>query len=167
VKNQLLDMDVRLLVLRYGRQRVLDALARLDEETFEQVEQRLTALEQKSKSERPTKSKPSLIETAASASRERPEIVEPLRTLAVSFENRIFLPNLRDVRRFLARIGASSGNLKSRAVAGSTVIRALSTLSREELLKLAVEDALPRESDYALLSRAIMGTSTVPQRDKE
>jgi hypothetical protein len=37
------------------------------------------------------------------AAQERPEIAEPLRALAVGYENRTFLPQLRDVQRFLDR----------------------------------------------------------------
>ncbi|MHB1217448.1 MAG: hypothetical protein ACYC1L_04515 [Alphaproteobacteria bacterium] len=157
MKDQLLDIDVRLLVLRHGRQKVLSTLARLIEQTPEQLEQQLQALSQKPAASPKKGPKPSLVEVAASECRDRAEIMEPLRALAVAFENRSFLPNLRDVQRFLDRAGASSRRLKSRAIAGPIVIRALSKLPRDELTNLASQDASRGESDYALLSRAIMG----------
>src|SRR5438132_4425932 len=128
MRNLLLELDVRLLVLRYGRRKVLEILAGIGDQTPGQLEQQLRALEQKPKTGRTKKSKPSLIEVAASECRDRPEISEPLRTLAVNFENRTFLPNLRNVQGFLDRIGASSRRLKSRTVAGPVLIRALSKL---------------------------------------
>ena len=167
MNDQLLEIDVRLLVLRYGRQRVLNVLARLSEQTMEQLEQQLRAIEQKPKAGRTKKSKQSLIDVVASEYRERPDIAEPLRAIAVRFENRVFLPNLRDVHRFLDRIGASQGTLKSRAVAGPVLIHELSKLPREELHRLAASDGSPRESDYSLLSRAIMGTPAVNPQKQE
>jgi len=38
MKEELLDIDVRLLVLRYGRQNVLNALSRLVEQTRAELE---------------------------------------------------------------------------------------------------------------------------------
>jgi hypothetical protein len=160
MKDQLLDIDVQLLVLRHGRQQVLAALARLVEQTPDQLEQQLQAMGQKPAASRRKAPKPSLVEVATSECINRAEIVEPLRALAVAFENRSFLPNLRDVQRFLDRTGASPRKLKSRAVAGPVVIRALSKLPKDELTNLASRDASSGESDFALLSRAIMGGSS-------
>ena len=78
----------------------------------------------------------------------------------MAFENRSFLPNLRDVQRFLSRAGTSPQNFKSRATAGPVVIRALSKLPKDELTSLASRDALGGESDYSLLSRAIIGEAS-------
>lgn len=157
MKDHLLDIDVRLLVLRHGRQKVLSALARLVEQTPEQLDQQLLALEHKPPARRGGGPKLSLVEVAALECRERAEIKEPLRALAVAFENRLFLPNLRDVQRFLDRVGASPQKFKSRTIAGPALIRALSKLPKDELLGLSAQDTSPHESDYALLSRAIMG----------
>jgi len=167
VKDQFLEIDVRLLVLRYGRQRVLNTIARLTDQTFEELEQHLQTVEQKPKAAQTNASKPALVEIVASECRERPDIAESLRTIALDFENRTFLPELRDVKRLFDRIGVPSSKLKSRIAAGPLLIRTLSKLSREELLRLAQRDKVPGESDYSLLSRAIMGTAGAKPRDKE
>ena len=156
--EQLLEIDVRLLVLRYGKEKVLHVLAQLGDQTLEEIEQNLRSIERNPKTNRITRSKPSLTDVVNSEFRDRPEIAELLRVIAVNYENRVFLPHLRDVQRFLDRFGASHGKLKSRAGAGSVLVRALSKLPREELLTLATREGLSRESDYSLLSRAIMGT---------
>jgi len=156
MKEELLDIDVRLLVLRYGRQKVLTALSRLVEQTPAELEKLLQTSGHKTAVGRKKAPSQSLIEVAAWECRQRAEITETLRALAVAFENRSFLPNLRDAQRFLDRIGASSQKLRSRAVAGPIVIRALSKLPNDELASIAARDASV-ESDYALLSRAIMG----------
>ncbi len=157
MKDELLDIDVRLLVLRYGRQKVLTALSRLVEQTPAEIEQHLQTLGHRSSAGRKKAPNPSLIEVAASECRDHTEILEPLRALALAFENRTFLPNLRDVQRFLDRGSASPQKFKSRAIAGPAVIRALSMLPKDELTSLASRDESHGESDYSLLSRAIMG----------
>lgn len=157
MKDELLDIDVRLLVLRYGRQKVLAALSRLVEQTPAELEEQLRTLGHKTSAGRKKAPNPSLVEVAASECPDHPEVLEPLRVLALAFENRSFLPNLRDVQRFLDRAGASPQKFKSRAIAGPVVIRALSKLPKDELTSLASRNASGGESDYSLLSRAIMG----------
>lgn len=152
--NDLLDIDVRLLLVRYGRARVLQALARLGEQTIEDLERHLQTIQQKPK---PKRAVPSIADLVGAAAQERPEIAEPLRALAVGFENRMFLPQLRDVQRFLDRAGVSHGKLKSRIAATPIVIRTLAKLPPETLAELLLDKASP-DSDYALLARAIMGS---------
>jgi hypothetical protein len=166
VKDQLLEIDVRLLLLRHGRQRVLDVLARLTDQTLEELEQQLRVSENKPKARKTKVSKAALVDIVASEYSERPDIAEPLRAIASNFENRTFLPELRDVERLFDRIGVSAGRLKSRAEAGPILIRALAKLSREELVKLATRDKVPGESEYSLLARAIMGAPTAKPSDK-
>ena len=66
MNDQLLDIDVRLLVLRHGRQKVLSALASLVEQTPAQLEEQLQLLAQKSPTGRKKGPKLSLVELAAS-----------------------------------------------------------------------------------------------------
>lgn len=161
----LLEFDIRLLILRYGRRRVLDALARLGDQTPEELDQQLRTLEKSGDRRRQTnRPKPSALDLAASESRDRPDIAEPLRALAVSFQNRAFLPQLRDVQRFLDRAGSSHGKLTSRAAAAPVLIRMLAKLTRTDLLTLT-ETRSSGESDYSLLARAIMGTAAAKPRD--
>jgi hypothetical protein len=157
VSDELLEIDLRLLLLRYGRQKVLQALAHLTDESAEQLHQRLVVVEEKRAKPKSRKPPPAIIDVVKTAAADRPELLDPLRTLAVEFENRTFLPQLRDVERFLDRIGAAHGKLKSRSAAAPVLIRALAKLSRDDLAKLASHDKGQGESDYSLLARAIMG----------
>jgi hypothetical protein len=164
VSDQLLDIDIGLLILRYGRQRVIRALAALGEQSPEELEEQLRMAEQRRKSNR-TKLKPSLLDLAAAASVQRPDISEPLRALAIGFENRTFLPELRDAQRFLDRANSSQKKLKSRAGAGPALIRALARLTREDLVRLAGVHDSAGESEFSLLARALMGSSAREQSD--
>lgn len=157
MKDELLDIDVRLLVLRYGRQKVLTTLSRVMDQTPGELERQLRKLEGIPSVARKKAPNPSLVEFASAECRKDAEILEPLRMLAHAFENRTFLPNLRDVQRFLDRAGAPPRRYKSRAIAGPDVIHALSKLPKDELTSLATRNTSGGESDYSLLSRAIMG----------
>lgn len=165
--DRLLDLDVRLLLLRYGRRRLLSALAKIIEQSPEQLELQLQALLE-TPTMKPTKApSPSAIEVATSEFCDRAEIRELLRHLAISFENRTFLPNLRDVRQFLERHGGSSQKFRSRAAAGPVLVRVLSKLPPDELARLAERNESSGDSDYELLSRAIMGKPPAEKGDSE
>lgn len=85
--DNFLDVDVRLLVLRYGRQKVLAALSRLVEQTPAELEQQLQALAHKTSAGRKKAPNLALVEVAASECRDRSEAMEPLQALALAFEN--------------------------------------------------------------------------------
>lgn len=152
--SDFLQIDVQLLLLRYGRTRVLQALACVDEVSLEDLERQLESIQPRSRG-KTTRANPSVIQIVEEALQERPEVAEPLRKLAVDFENRTFLPHLRDVRRFLDRTGTSYGKLKSRAAATRIVIQTLAKLPPLELASL-MQNSLNHDSDYELLARAIM-----------
>ena len=153
MNERFLELELRLLILQYGRQKVVRALARLAEQTPEELEQQFRAAEETGKAKRP---KPSLMDLVTFEGREHPEIEEPLRLLAIAFQNRTFLPHLRDVRRFLDRTDSTHGKLKSREAAAPVLFRALGKLTRDELLRLAHNNDAPGESDFSLLAREIM-----------
>ncbi len=155
MNEQFLELELRLLVLQFGRQKVLRVLARLGDQTAEELEQQLRDSEEKRKSKRPT---PSVTDLASAECREHPEIAEPLRCLAVAFQNRTFLPYLRDVQRFLDRSGLAVGKLRSREAAAPALIRALGKLTRDELIQLAPSNEVHGNSEFSMLAREIMKT---------
>jgi len=161
MSDQIAQLEVRLLLLKYGRQKVLRALADLGDQSPGEIEQQLLAMEQKPRIRRP---KPTALELAAAESKGREEIAEPLRLLAVAFQNKTFLPQLRDVQRFLDRL-ASPGKLKSREAAVPALFRVLAGMPKDELVRLAAPDDSHGESEYTILARAIMGTSKRPEKE--
>lgn len=166
MNDKLLKIDVALLILRYGRSSVLEAFANTENTTADELQQRLAAAALKRKKQKPAP--PSIMDVVATEVSKREEIGEPLRTLAIDFQNRTFLPHLRDVQRFLDRMNARHGKLKSRTAAAPLLIRALAKLSREDLVRLtAREFSEGRDTDFALLARAIMGGSQKPRNDED
>jgi hypothetical protein len=165
MNDELLRIDLGLLILRYGRVKVLEALAHIENVTVAELEQRLTAAAKKRKTTKTVR--PSIMEIVETEASQREEIAEPLRALAVDFQNRTFLPHLRDVHRFLARMNVSHRKFKSRISAGPALIRTLTKLSREDLVRLAGRGSSEeRESDYSLLARAIMRDEPKPRGDE-
>ncbi len=156
--DDLLKIELRLLVLRYGRRKILEALAAQGDQTPEELEAELALVEQRKASRKPKKLL-AAVELVAQLCRERPECAEVLETLATRYENRTFLPDLRDVERFLDRAGSPHGRLKSRRTAARQVITALSRLNTEELKRLAASPPAQGDSDFAMLAREIMGGS--------
>jgi hypothetical protein len=167
MNEQILALELRLLILRYSRRRIIETLATLGAQTPEDVERELTAaLERKARRDTKGKVKPTsgLI---ADACQGRPEILELVTTLVNRFENRTFLPQLSDVVRFLDRTGVSHGKLKSRRLSTPVLVGALARLGADELGRLAAPPAADGESDLAVLAREIMagGRSRRPPKD--
>jgi hypothetical protein len=158
VKDRLFEMEVRLLVLRYGREAVLEKIAQMGDQTLEEVQQQFDSAQLSRKPERSNARRQTVCDLIAVEVRDRPEIEESLRTIMAKFEARTFLPHLRDVRRFFDRIGGPDVGIVSRAAAGLPLVRALSKLKGEELAVLA-KNSETRESDFSLLAQAIMGGS--------
>jgi hypothetical protein len=167
MNEQILALELRFLILRYSRRRIIDALAKLGDQTAEEVERELgAALDRKSRSNTKKRERRPTSDLIGDACRDRPEIAEIVTILVSRFENRSFLPQLRDVVRFLDRAGVPHPKLTSRQLALPRVVRALAGLDAEELQRL-VASPEKGESDLAVLAREIMagGRSRRPPKD--
>jgi hypothetical protein len=167
MNEQIFALELRLLILRYGRRRIIDGLAKLGDQTAEEVERELTAaLERKARRNTKPTERP-IAGLIADACRDRPDIAELVTTLVSRFENRTFLPQLRDVVRLLDRAGVVHGKLKSRRLSIPKIVGALARLNVDELRQLAAPPVAEGESDLALLAREIMagGRSRRPPKD--
>lgn len=152
--NDLVRIKLRLLLLQHGRREVVQALAALGEQTVEDVEAELRKLEQKKASR--TRRVVSAVDALGDVHRDIPETDEPLRRLAIRFDNRSFLPQLRDVQLFLERFNSAKRKVKSRRDAAQQVVSALSRLTADELSQLLRLPEGEKDSDYADLARQIM-----------
>jgi hypothetical protein len=145
--SKFLDYEIALLLAKYGKTALLDALARKLQLTQEQLESIIqTPLGEKSPS-RPKK-RPSADELVAQLAQVHPNKAQLLRTLHGRFRNKTFLPELRDVKRFFEQHDCSLGASKSRAEALPRVLRLLADLDVSELETLC--QALP-ENEYSSL----------------
>jgi len=154
--DQVLNLELRVLLYRYGRRRVLESLAALGEQSLPDLEAQMSALEKRSKEKgrRPPKTAQELV---AAACKDRPESEGVVLDLINRYENRLFLPQLRDVERFLNHRGIRHTRLKSRTDALPRVVQGLSQLSPAELKRLLEGTSQEGQTDFALLADQIMG----------
>jgi hypothetical protein len=127
-----LEYEVALLLAKYGRSAVLETLALKLELTPEQLEAMLQRPIDNKRTPRPKK-KPPGTDLAAQLEKDYPAKAECLRTLYSRFENRTFLPELRDVKRFFEMHDRPVGALRSRAETLPKVLRLLADLEASDL----------------------------------
>ena len=152
----LLELEVRILVLKHGYKRVLAALSKSQGITEEEIENTLFELERSKDTKRKIRKIESITDIAAKATEKYPEKSKYILELARRFENKTFLPQMRDVRNFLVPFGLDRNTLKSRVNSAKTVIEKLCELSPSELAELV--DFVPSgNSAFSELARVIMG----------
>lgn len=162
----MLELELRLLLLRYGRRLVLETLASLGTQTIEDFEREISAIEDR-RDRRAHKTAPSARTLIMEAFRDRPEVIIAVETLVANYEKRTFLPQMRDVQRFLNRYGEGSGRLRSRRTALTQLIEALAKMTPAQIADLSKTSEGSNDSDYALLAREIMkGEPTRRHRDR-
>ncbi len=155
MSKELLQLEVRFLIARYGRRAVLNALSHLGSVTVGELESEMARLENRKRKKRVPKN---IDELVADAVAMRPNTASAIRALAARYDDKTFLPQLRDVRKFLMRHGYHGSGAKSRRAALPKVIDMLVALSAEQLAELLQDaDVADETSDYSLLTREIMG----------
>ena len=157
-RDTLLILETRLLIARYGRQRVLETLATISSVDLAIIQREIEAYEVKSKSKKPTRRKGSvgeLLKKVRLDGETRP-LVEKL---VYAYENKEFLPELKKVKRFLESQGISTDKLRSRADALPKVINVLAHQSNASLEKLEAEIGTNDRGDLEIIADQILGHS--------
>lgn len=156
MSDQFLELELRLMMIRHGRNRVLAALGRLGPQSVEELEGEIAALGERKAQKKKLRRDRTTAELVEEATRSRPEIQALVIPLVTRFENRTFLPQLKDVVRFLDGVGVPHGKLKSRTASLPTVVVALAQRSAEELRELAAHSPSESGTDFMTLAREIM-----------
>ncbi len=153
--SKFLNYEITLLLAKYGKNAVLGTLAKKLELTPEELEIILrTPLAEKSSSR--SRKKPSPIDLVTQLADEYPTKAQLLRTLHARFENRSFLPELRDVKRFFDRHARSLGVPKSRRESLPKVLKLLAELDAAELETLCQAQPENAYSSLGLISDEIL-----------
>ncbi len=155
METRLIDVEVRLLIVKYGYRRILEALSKAQGISVTNIEAALTNLEKAKPTKKRKTTKP-LTEIVERFISRVPENANLLRELANRFENRTFLPQMKDVRRFLGPFGVDSKSLKSRNDSAKKVFEKLSELPSVELEEL-VAHSPSEESAFSELADEIIG----------
>lgn len=161
-RNQtLLDLELRLLIARYGKTRVAEALSGIGStgtdlsaikagiEDYENGAKRIKAQRRTEKS---------IEEMVREINPGDSDIAHLLEKLARAYENKEFLPELREVKRFLEDRDISASKIRSRRDALSTVLKVLAPCSIDELRKLD-EAKRGSRSDLGIITDQILGHS--------
>lgn len=145
-----------MLLAKYGVNRVLESIAKRRDMSVEEIERELRRLEETRKKSR-TSHRKTAKEIVDKAKVENPEKRQILVSLASRFDNKTFLPELRDARRLLERFNSNQKSLKSRADAAPLVFRLLARLPIADIREIASDFDSSGESTYSKLAAAIMG----------
>ena len=135
---------------------MLRTLAKAEKCSIKELDGRLAKI-RRTRASKQAPPKKSLVERLEDDFRDSPFRIAELRPFAVAFENGVFLPTVKSIQRFLEANGVSVGALKSRRLAGPLVLKALANLNLEELSEVRISFAADGESDFSLLSEAILG----------
>lgn len=153
---ELLQIEVEILLLKYGEDSVLKALSAAISSTEEELRGKISVLkEKKSKITKNVRTKKQPLDVAK-------EVIvgsineDQLMSLAIRYQNREFLPQLKDVRRFLGRFDITK-NVKSRNDATRVVFESLRRCSQEELKGLTSDSDTEGQSSFAKLTEHIIG----------
>jgi hypothetical protein len=153
--QKFLDYEIALLLAKYGKNALLGALAKQLKLTPDQLEAFLQSPPAPKSGARAPKG-PWLNDLIMQLAQERPNKAEALRTLYGRLENRTFLPELRDVRRFFDRHGRSLGNTKSRSESLPRVLKLLAELDITELEGLCQAQPEDTRSSLGVISDEIL-----------
>jgi hypothetical protein len=156
--RKLIDLEVGLLLLKHGKFEVLKAIARnveIPEKTLEEMLSHRIEMKRLLSLRKKTASKTFDLSSVIVG---RDEKAQPLRQLHARFENRTFLPELKDIRRLYDRHGKKTRGWKSRARAEASLFQFLAELPTRELHKLAaLPPATAEVSSLGLISDEILG----------
>ncbi len=159
--SSMLDIEIRVLVVKYGFDNVLKALAGTSAATVDEIRQMLDAQERRPRGKRRSPRPLTASEVVATLKVDSSTKREVLVDLAQQFDGKVLFSELRHVLRFLEqhRIDARP---KSRASSVRVLFSHLAQLSDEELKNLAAESRTGGDSWYSDLSSEIIGKTEPP-----
>ena len=154
MKAELLEVEVELLLLKYGEASVLKAISATTGSSEDTIRKKLSILKEKKTIRKKSRLKKRPIDVAKDVVGDSAN-KEQLMQLAVSYQNRQFLPQLMDVRRFLHRFNIAK-NVKSRDNATRIVFESLNRCSPEELNDFLSGINRSEHSPFSILAGHIM-----------
>ena len=158
-QDALLELELRILMARHGRKKVLDALSRIKQTTVAALASDVKAFEDTTAiNSRPGRRWPrkSVREIVRDLNLMNDEVGSLVEKLGIAYESRAFLPVLRDVKTFLEKKGVPAGEIRSRTEALPILLATLSRLSTEELRSIDIE-RLDTRSDLAIIADHVLG----------
>lgn len=156
--KEFLSLHLSLLLAQHGESSLLEALSPLLGSEPADLYARLTDVHKVGHAR--TKKRTGASKGATSIESllaEHPDKADVLRKIQARFVARTYLPELKDVRRFLDRHGQPSTSLKKRDEGFARVARQLVHLSPDELQSVLNEQAPSGYSSLGVISDQILG----------
>jgi len=153
----LLDLELRLLVARHGKTEIVEALSTIGDVDLAVVDDDLKGYERRRAKKEARGARRKSIEEMVQDANPRPAARRLIGKLARAYDERDFLPELRDVRRFLESRRVSVSTLRSRSDALPTVLRVLAEHDLDELAALDRGRAAGG-SDLGVITDQILGS---------
>jgi len=153
----LLELELRLLIARYGRAKVVTALSRIGKTDVQEIGAAVQNYEESvSRRQGRRRQAQAATEFLESCETSTPEARHLLETLIRAFEDREFLPELRDARDFLQRHGVPAVRFRSRQAAFPAILRTLAERTEAELASIDKERRDPR-GPMTIISEHLLG----------
>jgi hypothetical protein len=150
-----LDYEVALLLAKYGKTALLKVLSQKINLTPEQLESILQTPPTHNRVTHPSKKK-SVSDIVDALAQEHPDKAQFLRELQVRFEDRNFLPELRDVKRFFEQRHHMLGTAKSRVEIFPKLVKLLAEFDSDELSALCQSQPKSGYSSLGIISDEIL-----------
>jgi hypothetical protein len=158
----LLDLELRLLIVRHGRTQVSEALSAIGEVDLAMIDSRVRDHEKKVQKNRlQSGRRKSIGEMIREANPRNLDAERLIGKLARAYERKEFLPELRDVKKFLQSQRHQVAKLRSRATALPAVLSVLAACTDDELRELD-EGRWIRGSDLGVITDQILGPVNGP-----
>lgn len=167
--NQVLNLQLQLLLHQHGRKQVMEALAAVEDAELASIQEQIQSIKGRRKgttrglrkAASPGTRKPTRRASAKAlleAVHLEPDVKALVRQIALAYERKEFLPELRHVRHYLEEAGRDAVKLRFRTEALPEVIEVLAsyTRGRLEALIASIEDTGGR-NDLAVLASGILG----------
>ena len=155
--KDLLGLELRLLIARHGKARINEALSSMEDVNLATLDADVKAYEGRTRRNkvrpRPRKSIDEMIQEA---NPENSDAEYLIRKLVRAYEDRRFLPELREIKRFLESRRTSAVKFRSRTDALPAVIKALAQAEPDELATLD-ERKGTRGGDLGIIANQILG----------
>lgn len=154
----LLGLELRLLIARHGRARVSEVLSTIEDVDFAALDSDVKAYVGGRARKRKTRPRKSIDEMIREANPDSGDAGRLIQKLALAYEDRRFLPELRDVKHFLQSRYTSAEKFRSRTDALPAVIKVLAKADHGELAELDERNEA-RGGDLGIITAQILGRS--------
>lgn len=156
--DEILSIELSLLLIKYGDRKVLKSLAKVIGLDIKDLQNKILAITQIRKKYPVVKSQQTsrIVDEIID---HHPQKADFLKILYDRYQNRTFLPELRDIKRLLNRHSIETAGVKQRNSAAPKVFKVLASLEEKELEELTQQQDRDRGnfSSLGIISDQILG----------